>query len=340
MSCLIPEAKRDAVARALTAAFGTAELDGPPVALSGGLSGAVLLKIRVGGIAYALRIEGPTNSFGDPARSFGCMRTAAAAMLAPRVWCADPESGVAVMDLVAVKSLATDYPGDGREKIVELAQAIRVLHRTAPFPPLVDFMDGMGSLVAQHGASGLLPPVATEALFARFAEVARAYRTRDEDRVSSHNDLNPANVLYDGRRLWLIDWECAFLADRYVDLAAVANWFTADAAGEELLLATYLGGEPDADQRARFAVMRAVNHVYYGTIFLIAAAAQRPDARLAGETLAGGPSLADLRAGLKAGTFTLQPWENRVAYATARLAQAEADMATDAFSVALERVAA
>jgi thiamine kinase-like enzyme len=28
--------------------------------------------------------------------------------------------------------------------------------------------------------------------------------------VSSHNDLNPNNVLFEGERAWLIDWELAF----------------------------------------------------------------------------------------------------------------------------------
>jgi hypothetical protein len=58
------------------------------------------------------------------------------------------------------------------------------------------------------------------------------------------------------------------------------------------------------------------------------------------QTSLAGPSLADLKAGLRDGSFTLQPWENRIAYAKARLAQAEADMASDSFSAALDRLAA
>ena len=42
--------------------------------------------------------------------------------------------------------------------------------------------------------------------------------------VSSHNDLfKPDNILFDGQRIWLVDWEAAFLNDPYADLAAVAN---------------------------------------------------------------------------------------------------------------------
>ena len=51
----IPEAKRPAVDRALTAAFGTTEMDSVRP-LTGGLSGASIYRIRVGGIAYLVRL--------------------------------------------------------------------------------------------------------------------------------------------------------------------------------------------------------------------------------------------------------------------------------------------
>ena len=52
MSHAFPESNRAAVYRALLAAFGTTELDAA-VPLSGGLSGALIFRIRVGGIANA-----------------------------------------------------------------------------------------------------------------------------------------------------------------------------------------------------------------------------------------------------------------------------------------------
>ena len=77
---------RAAVDRALMGAFGTTELDAA-TPLSGGLSGAGLWRIRVGGIAYVLKIEESQHAVIDPARSYVCMRTAAAAFLAPRALC-------------------------------------------------------------------------------------------------------------------------------------------------------------------------------------------------------------------------------------------------------------
>ncbi|WP_163592603.1 phosphotransferase, partial [Klebsiella pneumoniae] len=89
------------------------------------------------------------------------------------------------------------------------------------------------------------------------------YRGLEPAPVSSHNDLNPRNILYDGRRLWLVDWEAAFLPDRYFDLAALANFFTATPEDEVLLQATYWSAPPREAQAARLYLARQVNHLYY-----------------------------------------------------------------------------
>jgi hypothetical protein len=336
MSNPIPEALRPAIDRALLTAFGTSELDGI-APLSGGLSGAAVFRIRVGGIAYALRVTQARDELRDPARGFACMRIAAEACLAPTVRYANPEDGVAIMDLLAAQPLS-HYPGDGRAMIVELAQAVRVLHAAPPFPALVDYMDGLQSLINLHRASGLIDPAATEELFDRYAGLAAVYRTAPGDLVSSHNDLNPGNIIYDGRRLWLIDWEAAFLADRYVDLATLANWFGLEAGGETLLLTTYFNAPPTEEQRARLTVMRTVNHVFAGAIFLNTAAAERPQAAASDRNLSG-PSLAELHARLRTGAFAFDVWENRLDYGRARLAQALADLKTDAIATALKVIA-
>ena len=338
MSCPIPQAQRPAVDRGLMAAFGTSELDSVAV-MSGGLSGAVVYRIRVGGIGYALRLTLSRDALRDPARGFACMRTAAEALLAPRVRYACAEDGVAIIDLVEARPLF-DYPGDGGPLIAELAQTARLLHETPPFPALVDYMAGMEELIGLHRASGLLDPAATQELFARYAGLAAAYRTAPGDQVSSHNDINPGNLLFDGRRLWLIDWEAAFLADRYVDLATLANWFArGDAGAEDLLLATYFGAPPTSEQRARLEVMKVVNHVFTGVIFLNSAHDEQPGAELAERTLAG-PSLPQMHAGLGSGEVSFARWDDRIAYGKARLGAALAGLRTEAFADALARVAA
>lgn len=330
MSSPIPEARRPAVERALTAAFGTPVFDAiAPV--SGGLSGAGVFRIRVGGIAYLLRLEGPADVFRDPARWYGCMRTAAEAFLAPRVRYADADDGVAIMDFISERSLALEYAGSKADLITDLAQTVRALHAAPPFPPLMDYLDGMEALIGRFRAGGLLTSQAIAEPLARYAELAAAYRGLAPDLVSSHNDLNPRNVLYDGTRLWLVDWESSFHADRYVDLATLVNFFAADPEEEALLLRVYFGRAPDAARLARLFLARQINHVFYAMSFLGGAAAERPDARLP-EVRLEAPSVAELHRRLAAGEFDLDAWESRVLYGKARLIAAAEAVASPAFA--------
>jgi hypothetical protein len=107
----------------------------------------------------------------------------------------------------------------------------------------------------------------------------------EADIVASHCDLNPGNILFDGGQAVFVDWESAFAADRYVDVAAVLNYLAADAADEALILRTYFGRAPSPQERARTSAMRQVNRLFYGTLLLVAAADQ--GTRATADDLAG-----------------------------------------------------
>ncbi|HVI31202.1 phosphotransferase [Phenylobacterium sp.] len=330
MRHLIPSEKLAAVEEALLQAFGTAAPDAPPRPMIGGMSGARLFRIRVGGIPYILRLE-PERAppFGDPVRAHACMRIAAEACLAPPVRYADAATGVVIMDLIAEQPL-TEYRGD---LMVELGQSARLLHETKAFPPLVDYLAGMDVLLGWFRVAGLVTPEADE-LFERFAAFRDRYATPEADLVSSHNDLNARNVLYDGRRLWLIDWDAAFLADRYVDLAGLANWFGAGAEDTERLLATYFRASPTEAQRARLWLMRQVNHLFYGVMFALSGAELRRPA-----DIAGARGLAELRADLAGGRLDLHRAGVRLEFGAALLAEALAGFRSAGFGAQLARAA-
>jgi aminoglycoside phosphotransferase (APT) family kinase protein len=107
-------------------------------------------------------------------------------------------------------------------------------------------------------------------LFERYREVAAMY-PRDLGHVSSHHDLKPENLAFDGEQLLLLDWEAAFLDDRNFDLVIPANFFVRDDAALERYLTLYYGAPPSPGQRARFELIRITEHVFY-TVFLAAIA--------------------------------------------------------------------
>jgi thiamine kinase-like enzyme len=82
--------------------------------------------------------------------------------------------------------------------------------------------------------------------------------------VPCHDDLLGANVLSDGNRLWLVDWEYAGMGDRYFDLGnlSINNGFTD--ADDRALLAAYWD-EPCTPRRfAALRLMRSMSDVREG----------------------------------------------------------------------------
>jgi len=82
--------------------------------------------------------------------------------------------------------------------------------------------------------------------------------------VSSHNDSHPGNILFDGERLWLIDWETAYRNDPAVDLAIMTMYRAGTSELQEALLQSWCGRPSDAVLRARVFLMRQFVKLFYG----------------------------------------------------------------------------
>jgi len=257
---LIPQAEQADVARVIHDVFGVDDVDDlRPV--TGGLSSARVLRIVVRGVPYLLRLMMSTDPRNDPSRQFSCMKRAADIGLAPRILYANADDRILVTDFIEAKPFPRD---SGRM----LASAIRQLHSLPDFPRRWNHLDFVDQCIQRFRAANILPDDQTADVLRRYAELAAVY-PRDADLVASHNDLKPENVLFDGARLWLVDWEAANLNDRYFDLAVVANFFVRDEPSEEVFLTTYFGETPSAYRQARFYLMRQIMHMAYATMFMV-----------------------------------------------------------------------
>lgn len=77
--------------------------------------------------------------------------------------------------------------------------------------------------------------------------------------VFGHNDLLAANLLDDGRRLWLLDWEYAGYNSALFDLGGLASNNELSADQEESLLGTYFATPVTDELRRRYAAMKAAS---------------------------------------------------------------------------------
>lgn len=77
--------------------------------------------------------------------------------------------------------------------------------------------------------------------------------------VAGHHDLLAANLLDDGTRLWLIDYEYAGLSTAMFDLANLSSNNNFSPEQSRLLLETYFGGPPGEDLLRSHAAMECAS---------------------------------------------------------------------------------
>jgi thiamine kinase-like enzyme len=339
LTSIIPESKIEAVERALMTAFGRTDVESIEL-LTGGLSTALVYKIVVDGKPWVLRIIMNINPISDPARHYACMTAAARAGVAPAVLYTSVEDALAISEFIPSEPLRSYVRDLSDRMLVQLAEMIRTTQSITPlFPPLTNFLDAIDGMIEEFKASGLLPESATEEHFNRYTEIQRVYPRHDPDLVSSHNDMNLLNILYDGERFWAIDWEAAFRNDRYVDPAVVANSMMLHGEREETFLRAYFGTEPDDYQRARFFLMRQVCHVFYAMLFMKLAITMRTPDSQHDDTMES-INLSDVRAAIGDGSVRLDTYEGQLIFGKARLNAALDDMRSERFAWALEQVEA
>lgn len=230
-----------------------------PQPLSGGITN-VNFVVEDAGEKYVVRVGGdiPLHQvmrFNELAAS----RAAHAAGVSPEVLYAEP--GALVLRFIEGKTFT---PEDVRkpENLAAIVDIVRRVHHDVPKylrgPSLVFWVfhvlrDYAGTL--RDGDSRMVPELP------RLMEIADAleFEIGPIDLVYGHNDLLAANLIDDGTRLWLIDWDYAGFNTPLFDLSNLAsnNEFTPDM--EDWLLQAYFGEPSDGGIRRRFAAMKCAS---------------------------------------------------------------------------------
>ncbi|MDO8378666.1 phosphotransferase [Phenylobacterium sp.] len=260
------EARRDAARAALQSVFGNHPLSALTPVI-GGVSGALIFRFQVQDRPYVLRIEPERVALHHRERGFACMTAAAAEGAAPRLHHADPVTGVAIMDFVSGRPLSS-YPGGAAEFAKGLGTLVAKVQAAPLFPRLGDYPDVISELLIGLKNSPRLPPGELEPHADGLALIRSALPWYASSLVPSHNDPNPRNILFDGERLWLIDWELASRNDPLVDLAILSTEFAETPDLEDILVSAALGVAPDPRLRARLHVIRLLTRLFYGCIVL------------------------------------------------------------------------
>jgi aminoglycoside phosphotransferase (APT) family kinase protein len=237
---------------------------------------ASIHRLEVGGRPWLLRLESlQRDEVRDPHRAYVCMRSAAAAGIAPAVLHADAAAGVAIMAFVSGRPL-DGFPG-GPEALARALGALTArLQATPVFPAVADYPAIIGGLLGRLRATGLYGSL-LDPHRDGFERLRESYPWDESTLVSSHNDPHPGNILFDGERLWLIDWETAYRNDPAVDLAVMTMYRAGTPELQEALLQSWGGHPSDPALRARVFVMRQLVKLFYGCANGLYLAGTRPD---------------------------------------------------------------
>jgi hypothetical protein len=266
---MIPEEKKAAVCRALQECLGVSEFEDVR-RITRGLSSDLVFRIVVRGAPYLLRVMTQIDERMDPVRIFSSMIAASRTGITPVVRYANVEDGVSITDFVEAAPLSL------AQGLALLPATLRDLHALPRFSKEFNYVTPHKYFIWRFREAGLLPAAELKEVFSRYEQLCATYPRVDSDMVSCHMDLKPENILFDGQRVWLVDWQAAFVNDRYFDLAVLVNFVAANEGDESLFLERYFGRRPNEYEIARFFLMRQFVHLFYTTVFLLLASAGKP----------------------------------------------------------------
>ncbi|MBL0897285.1 MAG: phosphotransferase [Reyranella sp.] len=180
-----------------------------------------------------------------------------AAGLSPEVVHVEP--GIMVMRFIEGR---TFVEADLRANIDRLVPLLRTCHREVGArlagPPNFFWVFHVIRDYARTIAAGGSPFAAE---VPRYLEAAQSLEAAQAPMpvVFGHHDLLPGNVMDDGKRLWLIDWEYGGFGTPMFDLANLSANGNFDQADDARLLDAYFEGRVTEEVRRSFRAMKAAS---------------------------------------------------------------------------------
>lgn len=281
--------------------------------ISAGLSGASVYAVSSTRGELVLRVNAPRADTSLWTQQLRILRRASDAGVAPAIVHVNEAARAIVSTRVAGMSLgaALADPANRAPAVASVIAQLRALRSldTAGIEERVPLPHARRELATQRARPGF--PAWAAALEPIF-DAIEAVLARDARRVVCHNDLNPGNILWDGARVWFVNWEVAGLNHPFYDLAVLAMFLRLEDAVAHQLLAQLEDRPVNGDARATFAALRRIAALLCGLVF----ASMVDDLTL---LPAQAPTLTECYAGLRAGTLDFQDPRGRGAFALALL---------------------
>ncbi|MEO5815538.1 MAG: phosphotransferase [Gemmatimonadaceae bacterium] len=279
--------------------------------VAAGLSGAGVYRVDAEAGAFVLKVAGSDQPLADWQRKLHMQQLAANAGLAPRIVHVDESKRAIVSEFVVDRSFAALHgnPATREAAIALLGRTLRRVH-DLPLPPdsvVNDPREFLAAVLSRLDGHFMMPSFVLAA-----AQCVLTEEPPPSERalVFSHNDVNPSNLVYDGERLLLLDWDTSGTNDPLYDLAVISVFMRMDGEACRRLLAAH-DDAPVASLPARFMACRRTAAVLCGVMFMRLAHQGGHAGASGAETFESTLSLTDFYKRLMAGTLNVASAEGQ-----------------------------
>ncbi len=260
MNALSRHAGNDSLAAAL-ATCGDWQVSGPgdkPEVvrrIETGLSNTAYL-LEWAGRRLVLRLSSSNPALGlDRDTELRVLRSAHAAALAPAVIFADHERNILVTEFVSGRHWSVEEAGR-LENIERLAVLLKCIHALPPIARKLrpqQVADRYWQALANLPGDALVTPL----LRRRLDQIMDQAQQFPHASVLCHNDLMLSNIVDDGQRSLVLDWEYSGMGDPMFEIAVIVHNHQLDTDQTRWLLQCYFGSL-DASERLHFFHNQAV----------------------------------------------------------------------------------
>jgi thiamine kinase-like enzyme len=235
-------------------------LSGEVRPLDGGITNRNLCA-RFGGGDYVIRLPGKDTDLLGIDREAEHQATLAAARvgIGPEVALYVADAQVLVTRFIEGRTLEAAELSEP-DVLADVAESLRTVHKEGPrlrqrFSPF--------RIVEAYKATAEDRGVTVDERYAQAhalaTEVEAALTGPDHAPVLCHDDLLPSNLIHDGDRVRIVDWEYAGMGDRFFDLGNLSINAGFDEGDDEWLLTAYFNEPPTARRFAAVRLMRLMS---------------------------------------------------------------------------------
>ncbi|MCB1135370.1 MAG: phosphotransferase family protein [Chlamydiia bacterium] len=243
--------------------FGVADPENAELSpISAGLTNANY-RLHHEGRDYFIRIAARNSEqLGvDRDAEIAAMQLAGEAQLSPQMLAHYPDEGVLVFEFLKGQQVPASYVRHP-QILKRIALTFQRCHKLpSTLPRQVNPFERIHSLYEAVLAEGIALPENARAVMRCMDKIEQTLGSSDYS-VPCHLDVHAGNLLCDGWKLWLVDWEYAGMCHPYFDLGSFAS--TSKLSNKELgLLLRFYSGETNPEALAELRLYRMTADLHW-----------------------------------------------------------------------------